>query len=318
MNILLPITITDAMIGAGTNIPAVDTAAGEVAWVSGTNYVVDDRRVHEGWTYQCVQAVSSGPQNTYPPNDARSAKFWLKDENAPTNRMAPFDEYIFTATKKAGEIKYILTPGFFNGFAMYGVEADNVDVILRETAGGAILNPDDRTIPMWEQAFGEYEYLFGNLQQTKKLTRQGLPLSPASRLQISLKRNNPTVNAELGFLAVGQWQQLLFPRSTIGGTDSADVTPKSYAYYESNSDGTYKRIAGRVAKLISASVLIDASEAPRVERLLEKIIDIPVAIEASSLPRYGHLSTVGFVSGSVRTTSDWQTARVDIKVTGNI
>ena len=130
--------------------------------------------------------------------------------------------------------------------------------------------------------------------------------------------NNPTVNAELGFLAVGQWQQLLFPRSTIGGTDSADVTPKSYAYYESNSDGTYKRIAGRVAKLISASVLIDASEAPRVERLLEKIIDIPVAIEASSLPRYGHLSTVGFVSGSVRTTSDWQTARVDIKVTGNI
>ena len=318
MNILLPIAITDAMIGAGTNIPAVDTAAGEVAWVSGTNYAVDDRRVHEGWTYQCVQAVSSGPQNTYPPNDARSAKFWLKDENAPTNRMAPFDEYIFTATKKAGEIKFILTPGFFNGFAMYGVEADNVDVILRETAGGAILNPDDRTIPMWEQAFGEYEYLFGNLQRTRKLTESGLPMRPAAELEISLKRNDPLVNAELGFLAVGQWQKLLAPAAGVGGTQyGAEVTPKSYSYFKRNDDGTYTRRKGRTAKAISASVIIDAVEAPRVAKLLEKIIDVPVAIEASSLPKYGHISTVGFVTGTV-TAETWQTARVDIQVDGNI
>lgn len=316
MNILLPISITDAMIGAGTNIPAVDTDAGEVAWVSGTNYVLDDRRVHEGWTYQCVQAVSSVPQNTYPPNDPRSEKFWLKDENAPTNRMAPFDEYIFTATKKAGLIKYVLTPGFFNGFAMYGAEADDIDVILRETSGGVVLESQSR--PMWEQAFGEWEYLFGNLQRTRKLTESGLPMRPAAELEISLKRNDPLVNAELGFLAVGQWQKLLSPTVNVSGSQyGAEVTPKSYSYFKRNNDGTYVRRKGRTAKSISASVIIDAVEAPRVAKLLEKIIDVPVAIEASNLPKYGHISTVGFVTGTVVAES-WQTARVDIQVDGNI
>lgn len=311
MKILLPIAITEAMMKEGTNVPSVDADAGEVAWVASGIYAADDLRVYNGGVYKCAKGYTADANSPTPDKDATRWKF-----KEPSNRMSPFDEYIYTAAKKAGELKYDLELPFFTGFAMYGAEADVIDVRLKNSDGVDLV--EAQSAEMWEQAFGEYEYLFGNLQQTKKLTRQGLPLSPASRLQISLKRNNPTVNAELGFLAVGQWQQLLFPRSTIGGTDSADVTPKSYAYYESNSDGTYKRIAGRVAKLISASVLIDASEAPRVERLLEKIIDIPVAIEASSLPRYGHLSTVGFVSGSVRTTSDWQTARVDIKVTGNI
>ena len=305
------------MIGAGTSIPAVDASIGEVAWLSGVNNAVGDRRIDAGYTYECVQAIPGAPQNTYPPSDARSAAYWLKDENAPSNRMAPFDEYMFTKARRAGSLRYVLTPGFVNGVAMYGVSANTVDVVLRDQAGGVVL--ESRSQDMWEQAYGEWEYLFGNLQLTRKLTATGLPMRPAAELDITLTQNNPLLDAELGFLAVGQWQQLFAPlRTNLGGTQyGAEVTPKSYSYFKQNEDGTYTRRQGRVAKVITASVVIDAMDAPRVAGLLEKILDIPVAIEASSLPRYGHISTVGFVTGSVVSES-WGIARVNIKVDGNI
>lgn len=317
MNILLPITITAEMFGAGTNIPAVDAAAGEVAWASGTAYAVGDRRVDAGYIYECVQAVTTAPQSAYAPSDTRSTAHWLKDESAPTNRMAPFDQYMFTKARKAGQIKYVLTPGFFNGFAMYEAAANTVDAVLRDQAGGVVLKSTSQD--MWEQAFGEWEYLFGNLQSIKKLTQSGLPMRPAAELEITLTQNDPALDAELGYLSVGQWQQMLAPLSkTENGTQyGADVTPKSYSYFKLNPDGTYTRRKGRVAKLISASVLIDARDAPRVTALLEKILDIPVAVEASSLPRYGHISTVGFVTGSVVAES-FGISRVNIKVDGNV
>ena len=316
MNILLPITITPAMIGAATNIPAIDPAVGEVAWVSGTNYAVGDRRVDAGYTHECVQAVTSAPQNTYAPSDARSAKHWLKDETAPTNRMAPFDDYVFTRARRQGNIKYVLTPPFFNGLAIYGAEADTTDITLRDQAGGTVLV--SKSQEMWEQAYGEWEYLFGNLQKTTKYTSADLPMRPAAELEIVLSRNAPTVDAELGYLSVGQWQTLFAPLSNLSGTEyGAEVTPKSYSYFKRNDDGTYTRRKGRVAKVINASVLIDSRDAPRVADLLDKILDIPVAIEASSLPKYGHISTVGFVTGTVTSVS-WGIARVNIKVDGNI
>jgi len=316
VNILLPITITEAMIGAATNIPAIDPYVGEVAWVSGTNYAVGDRRVDAGYTYECVQPVTSAPQNTYAPSDVRSGTFWKKDEGAPINRLAPFDEYVFTKARRQGSIKYVLTPPFFNGVAIYGAEADEIDLTLRDAVGGTVLVSKSRE--MWEQAYGEWEYLFGNLQKTTKYTSSDLPMRPAAELEIVLSRNTPTVDAELGYLSVGQWHTLFAPLNNIPGTQyGAEVTPKSYSYFKQNGDGTYTRRKGRVAKVITASVLIDAREAPRISALLEKILDIPVAIEASSLPKYGHISTVGFVTGSVVSES-WGIARVNIKVDGNV
>lgn len=317
MNILLPTTIAESMIGAGTNIPVVDASVGEVEWLSGINNAVGDRRIDAGYNYECVRDVTGAPQNTYRPSDPRSAEYWLKDENAPSNRMAPFDEYMFTKARRAGSLRYVLTPGFVNGVAMYGVSANTVSVVLRDQAGGVVL--ESRSQDMWEQAYGEWEYLFGNLQLTRKLTATGLPMRPAAELDITLTQNDPALDAELGFLAVGQWQQLLAPlRTNLGGTQyGAEVTPKSYSYFKQNPDGTYTRRQGRVAKVITASVVIDAKDASRVAGLLEKILDTPVAIEASSLPRYGHISTVGFVTGSVVAES-WGIARVNIKVDGNI
>lgn len=311
MNILLPIDITEAMMLSGTSIPSVDTASGEVAWVASGNYAIGNERTSSGGIYSCVKAHTATGASPAPEKDPVN---WLY--KAPTNRMAPFDEYIYTTAKRADELRYVLKPGFFDSFAMYGIEADNIEVTLRETAGGAVLNTWSESL--YEQAFGEWEYLFGNLQSATKWSRRGLPIRPASTLDIKLTRNVPGTPVALGYLAVGQWKTLLAPMSNVGGVQyGAEVAPKSYSYFKRNDDGTYVRRKGRVAKVITATVMIDATEAPAAESLLESILDTPVPVEFSYLPRYGHLSTVGFVSGSVVAQS-YGIATVNIKVDGNI
>lgn len=311
MKILLPTEITSAMILGGTNIPAVDTDAGEIAWDSSGTYEIDDLRAYDGGIYSCVKAHTATAQSKPPPNDPTQ---WLFKE--PTNRMAPFDQYLYTKARKEGEIEYVLSPGFFDGFWMGGLEADVIDITLREESGGTILVHEQRE--MFEQAFGEWEYLFGNLRKETKLSMRDFPIRPAAELEVSVRRNNPNDFAELGTLAIGQWRTLIAPNGKTNGTQyGVEETPKSYSYMKRNDDGTYTRIKGRQAKIITASVLIDAMQAHAVSDLLSRILDIPVAVEVSNLPKYGHASTYGFVTGTVVSES-WGIARVNIKVEGNV
>lgn len=311
MRILLPNNITADTIGFATNIPDIDASNGEIPWTSYGVYTVDMLRVYEGVMYSCVKGYVTDSSSLTPDQDPTH---WLYKE--PTNRMSPFDEYLYTTAKKNGEMVYVLNPGYFDGYAMYGVDADDIQVILRDRLSG--LEVYNSSTAMWEQAYGEWEYLFGNLQRESKVTKSNLPTGPATELEIRLKKTRPEDQVQLGYLSVGQWQTLYAPNTDQLATQyGVEVTPKSYSYFKQNLDGTYTRRQGRVAKGITATALIDSAEAPRVEKLLSKIVDIPVAVELSDLSKYGYMSTMGFVTGSILAES-WNLARVNIKIDGNI
>lgn len=316
MKILIPTELTPAMFGAGTTIPEVDTAGGEVAWVTGTAYAVAERRTDAGYTYECVKAPTTTEEKARRPSDPASAANWLKDENAPTNRMAPFDDYLFTKARRAGELTYVLKPGFITGFAMYALEADSYEFTYRETPGGTVLVSSSNTL--YEQAFGLFEYLFGNLQRAEKWTSPDLPLRPNGELTITLRRNSPGEIAAVGWVGVGRWHSFLSPRGDVGGTQyGAEVTAKDYSYYKQNDDGTYRRKRGRQAKNISGSAVISAAQAPQAEDVLRRIASKAVAVDFSNLPKYQHLATVGFVTGAV-VSDTWATARINFKIEGNV
>ncbi|CAN7312306.1 hypothetical protein [Acidovorax delafieldii] len=320
MNILLPKTITSSMFGAGTNIPVVDTAVGEQAWVSGTNYVLKDRRVDRDYTYECVQAVASAPQNTYAPSDVRSAGFWLKDEGAPTNRMAPFDKYLFTKARRVGNVTYVLNPGFVTGVAIYGIEGDKISLSAKAGPGGADLITPIVNRDLWQPAFGEWEYLFGDLQRGTYFTLKDLPIHPNLELTITVTRNNPTVEAAIGFISVGNWKRLLAPMSQQGGVlYGVEASTQDYSYQDDTprKDGTYVEVQGRLATDINLSCLIDAAQAPAAKLLLDQILGKAVAMEVSELPKYSHLATVGKITGTVRSDT-WPTASVGLQIKGNI
>ena len=316
MNILLPKEITAAMLQAGTTIPDVDTAAGEVAWVTGTSYAIKDRRVDGDYIYECVQAVTTAPQNTYAPSDTRSAAHWLKDEGAPTNRMAPFDKYLFTKARKADTLTYVIKPGFVTGVAIYGIEADTLAITVK--AGGVDLIPPV-TVDLWAQAFGEYEYLFGDLQRGTYYALKNLPLHPDVKITITVSRNSTGVEAAVGYISIGTWKMLLSPlQKNIGGTQyGVEAATKDYSYSEDMPDGTYRDVPGRKSTNINLTCVIDAAQAPAAKTLLDQILGRAVAVEVSDLPRYSHLATVAKVTGTIRTTS-WATAEVNLQLKGNV
>lgn len=316
MNILLPKAITPGMFGAGTTIPEVDSAIGEVAWISGTDYVVKDRRVWKGYSYECVQAITGSPINSVEPGSATAAGYWEKDENSPSNRMAPFDKYLFTRAKRKGSFTYVLKPGFINGVAIYGIEADSLRMKVR--ADGVDLMPPIE-IDLWQQAFGEWEYLFGELQRGTYYTLKNLPIHPDIEVEITISRNDPDVEAAVGYISVGNWKRLLFPgRDEMGAAQyGVEASTRDYSYVEDKKDGTYVEVPGRLATNINLSCVIDAVQAPEAKSLLDQILGKAVAVEVNDLPKYGHLATVGKVTGTVRST-EWNEAQVDLQIKGNV
>lgn len=317
MNILLPKTITAAMFGAATNIPEVDSSVGEVLWATGGTFAVKDRRVWKGYTYECVQAISGAPQNAYEPDSTSAQGWWLKDERAPTNRMAPFDKYLFTKARRAGNVTIVLNPGFATGVAVYGIEGDKISLSAKAGTGGADLIPPIVNRDLWAQAFGEWEYLFGDLQRGTYFTLKDLPIHPNLELTITVTRNNPAVEAAIGFISVGTWKKFLSPVANMSGAQyGMEATTRDYSYTEDFKDGTYIEVEGRKATDINLSCVIDANQAPAAKLLLEQVSGKAVAIEVSDLPKYSHLATVGKITGSVRSVN-WSTSQVDVQIKGN-
>ncbi|MCX8017402.1 MAG: hypothetical protein N2690_05830, partial [Rhodocyclaceae bacterium] len=114
MNYIKPLTITDAMIGAGTSIP--EPAAGEVAWASGGSYSAGDVRIRTA-THRKYMALQTHSGRSTPPES--DPQYW--EDVGPTMRWAPFDQYVSTGASATTSLTYVLRPGYFNSLALYGL-----------------------------------------------------------------------------------------------------------------------------------------------------------------------------------------------------
>lgn len=311
MNILLPKTISIAALGPGTTILALDTAAGEVAWLPSGNYAESDKRVYDNKVYTCVQA-HAGAADKRPD---RASAFWRF--TSPTNCAAPFDNYLFTKARRLGSLTYEIPGVFIDGVALYGLEADNLLLrVVDGVTGSDLIEPIDSSL--WAQAFGEFEYLFGELARATHYTLKNLPIHPNVRVLITLSRNDPEVEAAVGFISVGNWKTILYPIPGVPSVEyGVEARTKDYSLTEQNKDGTYTEYEGRKAKDISLSCVIDSRQAPFVDALFSQISGKTVAIEVMGTPEFRHLATVGKVSGSVVNTG-YGEARVQVEIEGNV
>lgn len=298
MKILIP--SASIVIKPGTTIPEVDTDAGEAAWAAGT-YAVDDLRVYGGSVYSCVQAHTSTSTDPTPDKDPTR---WLFKE--PSNRMSPFDEYMYTKARKPGSLTYVLQVPFASGFAIYGMEAGNFHFVYRDAPtaedpeGAALVDVEKSTLA---QARGLYQLLFrrSSLQRTTKWTSPRLPLKPAATAEITLTNSDAGQPVSAGWIGLGHWHEIKAPKRDIGATQQGvEWTPRTTAKRKDRGDGTYTRTKGLRSKVTSGSALFDAGEMPRISALLEQCMDTLVAVDFSDLPKYAHLSGVGFLTGTVK------------------
>lgn len=313
MNILMPIEVVNAMFLSGTNLP--EYLPSEIPWVANQAYtaanVADGLQRVEGTSIYTV--VREHSNRAIPPS--LDPMYWTY--YGPTNRFAPFDMYRNTkAVGLTGTLVYEIQVGFFDGVALHDVNAERVKIEILDAPGGNVVETLDRD--MWEQATGLWELLFGDLRRDSSLPIHNLPLNPLGVLRITLTSTNPDVKPSIGYISVGNWTAII-GRSKWGGTQyGVQATPKSYTYRKVNNDGTVTLLyRGASSRNISGVVVLEADEASQALYVLERILGKPVAIEMSDLAKYGHLSTVGFVEGSVK-SENWSTATISVTVEGII
>jgi len=292
MNIIVPITIVDSAIKAGTSI--AEPATGETAWVSSGTYVVGDLRIRATThrVYACVQGHTG--RAALPEVDSA---FWL--DKSPTQRYAPFDIYTTTAVNTTGSITYVLQVGFFNALSFYGLVGGSLVATIRAAPGGAVLYTS--TTELFSQAPGIYELLFTNTAQIARVVLRDLPISPTAELTVVVN-GGTGIPVGLGMLNIGDYRQLV-GQSALGGTQyGASADPKSYSYIKFNEDGTSVIKRRGSSTDMRGTVLLDVVEASSAVDLVQRVLDIPVSCIATDERGYDYLNVFGLISGSMVAT----------------
>lgn len=303
MNIITPITITDAMIGAGTSVAEDPTPA----WVSGAAYTVG-QEVHLASTHRVYRCALDTSGTVAPP-----AAITVWSDMRPTNRWAPFDQYTSTAATAATSLTYVLKPGFFNAIALYGVVGTFYTVTVKDAPGGTVVY--SRTGAFFEDPDGWYEYLFGALKPLDKLVLTGIPLRPDAELTVTIT-GATGASVALGMLVVGDFKSLLGGAEWGGAERGSSAEPITYSYIKTEDDGTTKIKRRHAATNLRVQVVMPISSADYALNAIKEVLDVPVAVVTTTVRYHTGLTTFGLVSGGV--SYDGSEARANIIVKGLI
>lgn len=304
MNILTPLTITDAMILAGTTVAEPD--ASETAWVSAGAYSLGQERIRSTThkVYECVQA-STG-RTALPEVDTA---YWL--EKRPTKRWAPFDSYTSTAATGTTSMTYVLQPGYFNALGMYGLVGTSATITVKDAPGGATIYSN--TVSLLENPLGWWEFLFLPVRQISKIILTNIPIRPTAELTITL--TGATV--EVGMINVGDYKSLIGDGDWGGTQYGASAEPVSYSYIKTNADGTTTIVRRNAATSMRASIILPRDQADYALACVQDVLDVPVSWVATDANGFTGLNVFGLGSGSLSYDS-FNIATLDLSVKGMI
>ena len=286
MNVLIPIQITDAMI---TSNPIAEPAAGETAWVSAGTYVLGDRRIRTTThrVYECVQAHTG--RTSLPEFDTT---YWL--DYGPTLKWAVFDDLVSTQSTAATTLTFVIKPGFFNAVALYGLDAANIAITIKDATGGNVVFT--RSEALMAPPFDWYDWAFGRIVPQDKYLVTGLMPYPEAELTITLTAATG-VTVKAGIIAIGDFRALAGDGDWGGTQYGATAEPVTYSYIKRNDDGTTKIVRRHAATDMKVSVIMPMEFADETVAALQDVLDRPCAWIASDSAGYAALNVFGLGSG---------------------
>lgn len=282
MNIIAPITITDAMLSSSTL--AEDSTA---AWTNAT-YVVGDLR-HVVATHRVYKCAVAGASTISPELDPTR---WVNTR--PTNRWAPFDSYTSTAATGTTTFSYVLLPGYFNAVYLAGLTGATYTITVKDAPAGATIYT--ATGFLSDDPIDWYEYLFSALKPRRALVFTNIPTRPNAELTITIAA---TGAVGLGLCAVGDYASLFGEGAFGGPLAGATAEPVTYSYIKTNDDGTVTIVKRTSATNLRVNVVMPRDEADAVLARVQSVLDVPVAWITTSAAGYAGLSTFGLGSGSL-------------------
>lgn len=305
MNIINPIALTAAMIGGATTI--TEPAAGETAWVSAGTYALGDLRIRTTThrVYKCVQAHTG--RTALPEDDAA---YWL--DYQPTQLWAPFDVYTNTAAATTTTMTYVLTPGYFNAIALYGLVGTSYTLTVKDVTGGSTIYSSSGYLS--EAPVGWYEYLFGAVVAVRKLVFTSIPIRPAAELTLTITAGTGEA-VGVGMIVCGDYAPLHGFGDWGGAQYGASAEPVTYSYIQTDEYGTTTIVRRHSATNLRVSVALPRDQADAALQAMQSVLDVPVAWVATDAAGYAGLTTFGIGSGSMN-YDNYVAATFDITVRG--
>lgn len=300
MNNINPIAITDAMLTSSTL--AEDSTS---AWTSAT-YAVGDYR-HVVSTHRVYRCAVAGSRTISPELDPTN---WA--DTRPTNKWSPFDIYTSTAAATVTTMTYVITPGYFNAIALYGLTGAQYTLTVKDVSGGSTICSSSGYL--YADPVGWYEYLFGTLRNVDKLVFTDIPPRPAAEITLTITAGTGEP-VGLGLMVIGDYVSLVGSGDWGGTQYGASAEPVTYSYIKTNDDGTTTIVRRHSATNLRVTVTMPREEADAVLQSIQSVLDVPVAWIATSAPGYAGLTTFGLGSGSMQYDS-YGTANLQITVKG--
>ena len=307
-SILAPITITAAMI-TSTNVTPEDP---NPVWGS-NNYAIGDR-VYKAAThrvYEAAQVMTSGapkdpalPANQF--NAAGEITFWI--EVGPTNLYAMFDGLVSTKTRRATNITITLKPGYFNGFALFGLEAEHIVVTVKDAPGGTVIYSIDEALEGSAPA-DYYEYFFDRFKPLRQFIATGI--DPYNNAEITLTLTSSSSEVAVGMFALGDLRPVGVPLSGVS------VEPIDYSSVITNEFGETEVRKRNNATGMAISAKMDIEDANTVLDTIKEVLGTPVVVIGSQVTMYEALTVFGLVSAR-QTYDDYGEPVVNITVKGLI
>jgi len=294
-SILVPITVTSAMITAMTANGVAVPEDASAPYAAATTYALG-ARVHSTVShrvYESAKASNTGHDPTDITNQFNASgvvTWWI--DIGPTNRTAMFDGLISTPTTGLSPLVITMQPGAFNGFALFGVSANSVSAVVKDAPGGNVVYTTGGDASLEGSNPGDYyEYFFNPTKPQTQFVVTGVAPYANAEITLTLKAAGGTV--KLGMFTLGDLQPMGVPER---GTR---VSPKSYAYIAEDAYGntTIKRRPSAIG--LSMPIKVALEDADSVIQMIQDLLDVPVAVIGSTAAYHTKLSTFGLVSGDM-------------------
>lgn len=306
-SVLAPIPITSVMITA-SSLTVEDP---NPVWAVGTTYAAGDR-VYNATThrvYESAKPANVGKDPTLSANqyDAAGAVTWWIDAG-PTNKFAMFDSVVSTQTVGASPLTMTLTPGYMNGFALFGLDGDTLAVTVKDAPGGAVIY--SHSGPLEGSAPADYyEYFFDRFKPQTQFIASGI--DPYNNCEVTLTVTKASGQAKVGMFAIGDMRPLGVPLR------GASVEPVDYSYISTDAFGntTVKKRNNATGLVISAKM--DIEDANTTMDTVKELLGVPVVVVGSTAAMYEALTVFGLMSARQQ-YDDFGMPVINITVKGTI
>lgn len=291
MNVLIPVTIVDAMLSSST---IAEPAAGETAWNAATSYTVGTRAIRTT-THRIYENLIAGVDATLPENATTgTTPRWL--DVGPTNRWACFDNLVNTQSSIVTPMTYVLRPGFFNALAFYGLDGATISISVKDAPGGTVIYT--YTGDLQEPPIDWYEWAFSPIKSLTKLVLHGITPYPDAELTITITAGTG-VTVKAGIIVVGDYRPFLSEGDWGGTQYGATAEPVTYSYITTDVFGVTRIVRRHAATDMKVRVVMPRERADSALASLQEVLDVPVCWIATDTSGYAGLNVFGLGSGSM-------------------